>query len=158
MKFQYKFCTFHSYKCIWKSLCKISAILSRPQCLNIKLTVQLPYLPQAPVWAFLLNPELHFSHVPSVAQVAQLATSHSAQKQCKFLSYTCNSDGLVQEWRNSSALEMELRLSCTHPSISITTSQDIVYQIWQCKVLGTIMISMKLLKAYRIFRESCIWF
>ena len=26
-------------------------------------------------------------------------------------------DGLVQEWRNSSALAMELRLSCTNPSI-----------------------------------------
>ena len=27
-------------------------------------------------------------------------------------------DGLVQEWRNSSALAMELRLSCTNPSMS----------------------------------------
>ena len=27
-------------------------------------------------------------------------------------------DGLVQEWRNSIALAMELRLSCTYPSIN----------------------------------------
>ena len=30
----------------------------------------------------------------------------------------CNIEGLVQERRNSSALAMELRLSCTYPSIS----------------------------------------
>ena len=31
-----------------------------------------------------------------------------------------NIDGLVQERRNSSALAMELRLSCTNPSIYVT--------------------------------------
>ena len=31
---------------------------------------------------------------------------------------TYHIDGLMQEWRNSSALAVELRLSCTNPSIS----------------------------------------
>ena len=34
---------------------------------------------------------------------------------------THNFDGLVQERRNSSALAMELRLSCTNPSILAPT-------------------------------------
>ena len=33
-----------------------------------------------------------------------------------------HTDGLVQERRNSSALAMELRLSCTNPSIQSTAS------------------------------------
>ena len=35
-------------------------------------------------------------------------------------------DGLVQERRNSSALAMELRLSCTNPSICEWTKYSIV--------------------------------
>ena len=38
-------------------------------------------------------------------------------------------DGLVQERRNSSALAMELRLSCTNPSKWCTQSDHVVHQI-----------------------------
>ena len=39
------------------------------------------------------------------------------------ITVTSHNDGLVQERRNSSALAMELRLSCTNPSISAITSR-----------------------------------
>ena len=38
-------------------------------------------------------------------------------------------DGLVQERRNSSALAMELRLSCTNPSISWTNVWSVLIKV-----------------------------
>ena len=37
-------------------------------------------------------------------------------------------DGLVQERRNSSALAMELRLSCHHPSIN-ASNDELIYSL-----------------------------
>ena len=39
-------------------------------------------------------------------------------------------DGLVQERRNSSALAMDLRLSCTHPSICVCCLSDHLLLLW----------------------------
>ena len=39
------------------------------------------------------------------------------RKRFAFLFYTLHIDGIMQERRNASALEMGLRLSCTNPSI-----------------------------------------
>ena len=44
-------------------------------------------------------------------------------------------DGLVQERRNSSALAMELRLSCTNPSLSTNTS-SLVINTWEFEQNG----------------------
>ena len=43
---------------------------------------------------------------------------------CIHMTYT---DGLVQEKRNSGALAMELRLSCTNPSICIMCIHNITF-------------------------------
>ena len=40
-------------------------------------------------------------------------------------------DGLVQERRNSSALAMELRLSCINPSLQYNIHRLVSYKIWQ---------------------------
>ena len=48
------------------------------------------------------------------------------EHEARFISNlnVCNHiDGLVQERRNSSALAMELRLSCTNPSIRIAINE-----------------------------------
>ena len=43
-------------------------------------------------------------------------------------------DGLVQERRNSSALAMELRLSCTNPSICITCFNELTQNLFDVGV------------------------
>ena len=43
--------------------------------------------------------------------------------------------GLVQEWRNSSALAMELRLSCTNPSLSFANSKSITVTSNKCQAI-----------------------
>ena len=52
--------------------------------------------------------------------------SRSKQGQCNSKQYI---DGLVQERRNSSVLAMELRLSCTNPSISANEYSPVIYAV-----------------------------
>ena len=49
--------------------------------------------------------------------------------QSQHMSMTFHIDGLVQERRNSSAIAMELRLSCTNPSLCELHVQVKTYNI-----------------------------
>ena len=84
---------------------KMADILSRPQCVNR--------------WKAL-------SKAKYSSKIRGRPTNERVYFSC-FVMFCCGSiwdhfDGLVQERRNSSALAMELRLSCTNPSILCLTN------------------------------------
>ena len=56
-------------------------------------------------------------HQVASGELTSLGILKSYDKVGDYVCYDSQIDGLVQERRNSSALAMELRLSCTNPSI-----------------------------------------
>ena len=119
---------FHSIKCIWKCCYKIAAYLPQLQCVNytsltlyIIICIQIFSLSNYPLlcseWRSALVIEWDHSNVWCLCTSQPRVETEWSQG----ISYQQKSgehfDELVQERRNSNALAMELRLSCTNPTI-----------------------------------------